>query len=211
MKSIKLTLSKYSGLIWAALKPLGAWGVFAIAGIDGMGIPLPGAVDVVVATYVYNKPLLAWWYVIVASIGSLLGCLVLYFIGYEGGEVLLRKRMSPEKFDRTRQSFENHRLLALMFPAMLPPPFPFKVFVLSAAVFEMKLSHFAVAILGGRLIRFAVLAVLTLKFGPHFVQFMGTTVRQHFGIVIIGLAAVVTIALLMKRTRRAPAGVPSIQ
>lgn len=206
MKFLKLSLSKYTGLIWAALKPLGAWGVFAIAGIDGMGIPLPGAVDVVVATYVYNKPLLAWWYVIVASLGSTLGCLVLYFIGYQGGEVLLRKRMSPEKFERTRQSFENHRVLALMFPAMLPPPFPFKVFVLSAAVFEMKLSHFVVAILGGRSMRFAILAVLTIKFGPQFVQFMGTTVRQHFGIVATVLAAIIVIAVLMKRMRRTPAG-----
>jgi membrane protein YqaA with SNARE-associated domain len=206
LKFLKLSLSKYTGLIWAALKPLGAWGVFAIAGIDGMGIPLPGAVDVVVATYVYNKPLLAWWYVIVASLGSTLGCLVLYFIGYQGGEVLLRKRMSPEKFERTRQSFENHRVLALMFPAMLPPPFPFKVFVLSAAVFEMKLSHFVVAILGGRSMRFAILAVLTIKFGPQFVQFMGTTVRQHFGIVATVLAAIIVIAVLMKRMRRTPAG-----
>jgi membrane protein YqaA with SNARE-associated domain len=204
--SAKFTLSKYTGLIWGALKPLGAWGVFAIAGIDGMGIPLPGAVDVVVATYVYNKPLMAWWYVIVASLGSLLGCLVLYFIGYQGGEVLLRKRMSPEKFERTRQSFEKHRLLALMFPAMLPPPFPFKVFVLSAAVFEMKLSHFVAAIFAGRLIRFSILAILTIKFGPQFVQFMGTTIRQHFGIVILGLAVLTAIALLMKRLRQPRTG-----
>jgi membrane protein YqaA with SNARE-associated domain len=209
LKSLKLTLSKYSGLVWAALKPLGAWGVFAIAGIDGMGIPLPGAVDVVVATYVYNNPMMAWWYVIVASVGSLLGCLVLYFIGYQGGEVLLRKRMSEAKFERTRQSFENHRVLALMLPAMLPPPFPFKIFVLSAAVFEMKIRHFMAAILGGRLIRFTVLAVLTIKFGPQVVQFMGTTVRQHFGIVIIALAAIVGIALLMKRLRGIPESEPA--
>lgn len=187
------------------MKPLGAWGVFAIAGIDGVGIPLPGAVDVVVATYVYSNPMLAWLYVIVASAGSALGCLVLYFIGYQGGEVLLRKRMSPEKFEKTRVSFENHRFLALMFPAMLPPPFPFKIFVLSAAVFEMRLSHFLIAIVSGRLIRFALLALLTIRFGPQIVTFTATAVRQHIGLVLLIIAAILGMVLLLRRLRRGTA------
>jgi membrane protein YqaA with SNARE-associated domain len=205
LKTLKLTFSKYSALLWAALKPLGAWGVFAMAGIDGMGIPLPGAVDAVFATYVFNKPILAWWYVIVASVGSALGCLVLYFIGYQGGEVLLRKRMTPEKFDRTRRSFEEHRLLALMLPAMLPPPFPFKVFVLSAAVFEMKLGNFLIAILAGRLLRFGALALLTIEFGPQIVTFIAISVRHHFGILLALLAALMAIAVVVRRMRQATA------
>jgi membrane protein YqaA with SNARE-associated domain len=205
LKPISLTLSKYTALIWAALKPLGAWGVFAIAGIDGMGIPLPGAVDAVLATYVFNKPILAWLYVLVASVGSVLGCLVLYFIGYQGGEVLLRKRMSPAKFERTRQSFEEHRFLALMLPAVLPPPFPFKIFVLSAAVFEMRLPHFMLAIFAGRLVRFGALALLTIKFGPHIVTFIGMCVRHHFGLILLILAVAVGVVFLVRRMRRARA------
>lgn len=205
MTALSHTFAKYSALVWAALKPLGAWGVFAIAGIDGVGIPLPGAVDVVVATYVYSNPMLAWLYVIVASAGSALGCLVLYFIGYQGGEVLLRKRMSPEKFEKTRVSFENHRFLALMFPAMLPPPFPFKIFVLSAAVFEMRLSHFLIAIVSGRLIRFALLALLTIRFGPQIVTFTATAVRQHIGLVLLIIAAILGMVLLLRRLRRGTA------
>lgn len=205
MTALSRTFAKYSALVWAALKPLGAWGVFAIAGIDGVGIPLPGAVDVVVATYVYSNPMLAWLYVIVASAGSALGCLVLYFIGYQGGEVLLRKRMSPEKFEKTRVSFENHRFLALMFPAMLPPPFPFKIFVLSAAVFEMRLSHFLIAIVSGRLIRFALLALLTIRFGPQIVTFTATAARQHIGLVLLIIAAILGMVLLLRRLRRGTA------
>jgi membrane protein YqaA with SNARE-associated domain len=202
LKHLKLIFSKYTALLWAVLKPLGAWGVFAIAGIDGMGIPLPGAVDVVVATYVYNKPFLAPVYVMAAAVGSTLGCLVLYFIGYQGAEVILRKRMSPEKFERTRRSFEKHRVLALMVPAILPPPFPFKIFVMSAAAFEMTLAHFIVAILGGRLIRFAILALLTIRFGPEFVHFMGTTVRHHFLLVLLIVGAMAAAGLLLRRARR---------
>lgn len=204
LKSLSLTLSKYTTLIWAALKPLGAWGVFAIAGIDGMGIPLPGAVDAVLATYVYNRPVLAWLYVLIASVGSALGCLVLYFIGYQGGEVLLRKRMSPQKFERTRRSFEEHRFLALMLPALLPPPFPFKIFVLSAAVFEMTLPHFLLAIFSGRLIRFAIISLLTIKFGPHIVTFIGTSVRHHFGMILLIVAVLAGLGMLVRRMRRSP-------
>lgn len=207
MKALAHIFSQYLALVWTALKPLGAWGVFGIAGIDGMGIPLPGAVDAVVATYIYANPGLAWWYVIVASFGSALGCLVLYFIGYQGGEVFLRKRMKPEKFERTRRSFEDHRLLALMFPAMLPPPFPFKIFVFSAAVFEMKLSHFLVAIIAGRLIRFAALALLTIRFGPQIVTIGSTVVRQHFGLVLLVIGAGLGIWLLVRKFRRGPVSV----
>ncbi|HYG98186.1 MAG TPA: VTT domain-containing protein [Terriglobales bacterium] len=204
LKSLTLTFSKYTAMVWAALKPLGAWGVFAIAGIDGMGVPLPGAVDAVLATYVFNKPSLAGLYVLVASVGSALGCLVLYFIGYQGGEVLLRKRMSPEKFERTRRSFEDHRFLALMLPAILPPPFPFKVFVLSAAVFEMRMTHFLLAIFAGRLVRFGALSLLTIWFGPHIVTFISTTVRAHFGLVLLAIAVLVGLVLLVRRMRRTP-------
>lgn len=181
--------------------PLGAWGVFAIAALDGLGVPLPGVLDVAFANYVYNKPSLAWLYVIAASIGSSIGCLVLYFLGYEGGEVILRKRMSPQKFERTRQSFEKNRVLALMLPAMLPPPFPFKIFVLAAAVFEMRVAHFLVAIVAGRLVRFAALAALVIYLGPD-VKLIGVFLRQHLVLVLFGVAVTAMVLLLFRRSRR---------
>jgi membrane protein YqaA with SNARE-associated domain len=184
--------------IWAALKPLGAWGVFAIAGIDGAGVPLPGAVDVVVVSYVYSNPHRAWLYVVAAAVGSTLGCIIPYMIGYAGGEVLLHKRMNPAKFERTRNWFEQHRVLALMLPAMLPPPFPFKIFVLSAAVFEVKFAHFIGSILAGRSIRFAVLALLTIFFGPNILLLL----QHHYGFVLLGIVALILLALIIRRMRR---------
>ncbi len=197
MKSIKLAVSKFGLKLSALLIPLGAWGVFAIAALDGLGVPLPGALDVAFATYVHNKPMLAPWYALVAAVGSTLGCLVLYAIGYEGGEVLLRKRMSPEKFEKTRLSFENHRYLALMLPAMLPPPFPFKVFVLSAAVFEMKVRHFILAIFIGRIVRFAGAALIILYVGPEIVN----AFKHHRWAVIAAGVALVAAWFLIKKLR----------
>ncbi len=183
--------------IWAALKPLGAWGVFAIAGIDGAGVPLPGAVDAVVISYVYSNPYRAWLYVIAAAVGSTLGCIVPYLIGYAGGEVLLHKRMDQAKFERTRNWFEQHRILALAVPALLPPPFPFKIFVLSAAVFEVKLPHFLASILAGRFVRFAALAVLTIFFGPNILALL----RHHAPSVLLALIFLAVLAYFIRRRR----------
>src|SRR5262249_17819217 len=118
--------------------------------------------DAVVASYVYTDRPRFLLYVLMASAGSAVGGIVIYIIGYKGGEELLRKRISPEKFDKIHQLSDKHPFWSLMFPAMLPPPTPFKLFVLAAAVSEMQFSHFLFSIFAGRCLRFLLLALLTL-------------------------------------------------
>ncbi|PYX12237.1 MAG: TVP38/TMEM64 family protein, partial [Acidobacteria bacterium] len=172
MKTIKHIISRYFVFLWALLKPLGAWGVFAIAGIDAcfFGLPLDG----VVAGYVYQDRSRFLLYVFMASAGSALGSIVLYVVGYKGGEELLRKRVSPERFETIHQLFEKHPVWGLVIPAMLPPPTPFKLLTLAAAVSEMKLSHFLLAIFAGRFLRFLGVAWLTMEYGPDIVRVSGT-------------------------------------
>src|SRR3984957_16268074 len=144
--------------------------------------------DPIVATYVYQNRSHFFLYVVMASAGSALGSIVIYGIGYWGGEGLLRKRISPERFEKFHQAFEKHPFWSLMFPAMLPPPTPFKLFALSAAVSEMRLTHFLLAIFAGRFVRFLVLAILTLLFGPQFVSIFGTVFRDHWPWVLTAVA-----------------------
>ncbi len=201
MKLIKHILAKYTAFLWAALQPLGAWGVLVFAAVDAslLGMPL----DLIVASYVYAAPRRFWIYVLMAAIGSALGSVVIYLIGYAGGELLLHRRMSKARYERIRRSFDRHEFLALMLPAILPPPFPFKLVVLSAAAFEMNFVRFLLAIFAGRLVRFAILAVLTIRFGPQFVAFGGTVLRNHFWWVLVVLAAA-AFAWYMVRRRRPP-------
>src|SRR6202007_1466990 len=91
-------------------------------------------------------------YVAMAALGSVLGSIPLYLIGYLGGEKVLRKRISQERFLQIPRSFEEHEFWALMFPAMLPPPMPFKIFVLGAAVFEMRFRDFVAVLFCGRVL-----------------------------------------------------------
>src|ERR1035438_2984004 len=164
-------LGRYTAWILGLMKLLAIWGVFVVAFADSALLGMP--VDFVVATYVYQDRRRLLLYIAMASMGSALGSIPLYIVGYLGGEKVLRKRISEERFLRIHRSFEQHEFWTLMFPGMLPPPMPFKIFVLGAAVFEMKFRDFLAAIFAGRFVRFLVLALLTLWFGPRIVEVMG--------------------------------------
>lgn len=171
------------------LGPLGVWGVFAVAFADSALLGMP--VDAVVALYVYRDHQHLLFYVLLASLGSTLGSIPLYLVGYEGGEMVLRKRISEERFLQIHRSFERHEFWALMFPGMLPPPMPFKIFVLAAAVFEMKFRDFLAAIFAGRCVRFLAEGLLVLYFGPQIMDLLGKVFRRHFywvaGTVVMGV------------------------
>jgi membrane protein YqaA with SNARE-associated domain len=158
--------------------------------------------DPVVATYVYQDRSRFLWYVLMASAGSALGSMVIYGIGYVGGEELLRKRISKERFDKFHQAFERHPFWSLMFPAMLPPPTPFKLFALAAAVSEMRFTHFLLAIFAGRFVRFLLLSLLTLRFGPQFVRVFGSVFRDHWPWVLGTGAVGLTIWLVVRILRK---------
>jgi membrane protein YqaA with SNARE-associated domain len=199
LKTIKHILSHYSAVLWAFLKPLGAWGVFLVAAIDGSSIGLP--VDAIVVGYVYTNRPRFLLYVLMAAAGSTLGSIVVYVIGYKGGEELLRKRISPDRFARIHNAFDQHPFWSLMFPAMLPPPTPFKLFALAAAVSEMKFGHYLLAIFSGRVVRFLLLALLTLKYGPNVVHVLGELVRRHAYWVLLVIAAGVVVWMVVRKTR----------
>jgi membrane protein YqaA with SNARE-associated domain len=199
LKTLKHILSRYTAFLWALLKPLGAWGVFVISAIDAAFFGLP--MDVVVAGYVYQNHAKFLLYVFMASAGSALGSIIIYVIGYEGGEELLRKRISPERFEKFHRAFDQHPFWSLMFPAMLPPPTPFKLISLAAAVSEMQFSHFLLAIFAGRCVRFLILSFLTLKFGPGFVHVSGQLFREQFHWVLLAIGIGFATWLVVRRMR----------
>jgi membrane protein YqaA with SNARE-associated domain len=196
LSKIGKLLKRYTAWILGLLKVLGIWGPFVIAFADSALLGMP--IDAIVATYVYQDRKRALLYVLLASLGSALGSIPLYLIGYLGGEKVLRKRISEERFQKIHSSFDRHEFWALMFPGMLPPPMPFKIFVLAASVFEMRFTHFLAAIFLGRCVRFGILSALVLWFGPQIVQMAPALVGQHLwavvgGVILAGLAVWATL------------------
>ena len=217
MHAIKVLLEKYKAFIWSILQPLGPWAVFGIAAADSAAFGLP--LDPVVATYVWNMRkwlvqqdtsmfsikgmfLLFIMYPLMAGVGSALGSLVVYAIGRKGGEVALAKRVSKAKLHHLRKTFEKREFMALMIPSMLPPPTPFKLFVLSAGVFQMKVRDFMLAIFFGRVLRFFVLSILVVAFGPTIVEKTKLLFVNHpaLGVAIV-LAVIAGIVLLVRAWR----------
>ena len=197
MKTIKHILARYSQFIWSVLGPLGSWGIFVVAFMDSaaFGIPL----DPVVATYVFAHPLKIWLYIFMAATGSALGSLIPYGIGRAGGELLLLQRIDRRRFEQLRDRFENQEFFAMMVPAMLPPPTPFKLFLLCAGVFEMRVHLFMLSIFTGRVIRFLLLGFLVVKFGPGIVNLVTAVMARHLAWVFGGL--VVLIALIVSHLK----------
>ena len=200
MKTIKHILSRYTAFLWALLKPLGAWGVLVVGAVDGAFLGLP--VDAVVAGYVYQNHGRFVLYALMASAGSALGSIVVYLIGYKGGEELLRKRIPPARFEKIHAAFDKHPFWSLMLPAMLPPPTPFKLFVLAAAVSEMGFTRFLLAIFSGRMVRFLVLGLLTIRFGPDVVHLLGTVFRQHYYLILEAIIVGLVLWFVMRRRKQ---------
>ena len=126
---------------------------------------------------------------LLAAAGSACGSSIIYVIGKKGGEALLHSRMSHDRVERMRIRFEDREFVTLMVASVLPPPTPFKLFLISAAVFQMRIDRFLLSIFLGRTIRFTILALLTIKFGPQVVNVMGSLMRDHLLLSLVVFAA----------------------
>jgi membrane protein YqaA with SNARE-associated domain len=190
---------RYKAWVQAILLPLGPWGVFCIAFIDAAAFGVP--MDPVIATFVYGDPRRTLLYCFMGAIGSALGSTVPYLIGYKGGEAFLVKKIGQKRFDQIHGNTERYGELGLIVASIMPPGFPFKLFVFSAGVAEMTYARFIVSIFAGRLARFLLLSALTIRFGPQIVTLMGTLVRQHLLATLLGVAALALIIYLFTKRR----------
>jgi membrane protein YqaA with SNARE-associated domain len=189
-------LHKLTAVLMATLKPLGVWGLGGLALIDSALVPLPTSMDGAVIGYVavdHSKFLL---YCLMAAFASAVGSLVPYYVGRAGGELFLLKRINRERYERMRDRFENQEFLAIMIPAMMPPPMPIKLFEFGAGVFEMKPLRFATAIFAGKLIQFLVCSIITILYGPAISHTVTHTLHQHPG-AAIGIVGAIVLALVV--------------
>ncbi len=181
------------------LKPLGVWGVGGLALVDSAAIPMP--LDALVIDYVAHDHRRAVLYCLMAAVGSAVGSLLPFFVGRAGGELFLLKRINRQRYERLRDRFERQEFLAIMIPAMMPPPMPVKLFEFAAGVFEMRPMWFFGAITAGKFFRFLIWASITIFFGPTLLRSLRVGVRQHAGI-LVAVAGLVVFGLLVYVVRR---------
>ncbi len=198
MNALKHFLAHYKAWILALLAPLGGiWAVVIVALIDAsfFGIPL----DPVIAVYVAHDPRRTLVYALMAALGSALGSSVPYLIGYKGGEALVVKKLGQQRFARLHGLSEKYGDMALIIPALMPPGFPFKAFALIAGVTEMGYPHFLLSIFVGRLLRFLILGMLIIAYGPEILSFLMIAFQHHRSATFAVIAAIVAAIILLVR------------
>ena len=144
---------------------LGAPGLFLIAFLDSSFLSLPEIADLLVIYMVTQHKSRLVVYVVATTLGSMAGCLVMYYIGRKGGEALIRKRFATGNVERAMGAFRRHGLMAVLIPSILPPPAPFKIFVLLAGIAGISAPRFAIAVAIGRGARYLVLGLLAVRYG----------------------------------------------
>ena len=137
---------------WAS--ELGGVGLFIIALLDSSFLSFPQVNDLLIIVLSTKYPERMPYYAAMTTIGSLIGCFLLYGVARRGGEVFLRKRLKGRYVDRAITLYQRHGLLAVVVPALLPPPVPFKVFVLLAGAAAVSPVRFGLAVGIGRGIRY---------------------------------------------------------
>jgi membrane protein YqaA with SNARE-associated domain len=172
---------------------LGGPGLALVAFLDSTFLPLPGITDLLLVVMVTRRPGAMLGYVLLTVAGSVAGCLVMHAIGRKGGEALVRKRFTGDKTERAMAALQRNGVMAVLIPSLLPPPAPFKPFVLLAGVAEISATRFTIAILIGRGARYLIEGLLALWYGERALAY----IQAHGMAVALGVIAVLVVGFVV--------------
>jgi membrane protein YqaA with SNARE-associated domain len=194
-------MGEFVGRIRALGLALGAPGLFLVSFLDSSFLPLPGITDVMFVVTVTRHPAAMLWYAAMTVAGSVAGCIALHYLGRKGGDALVRKRFTGQKIERAMAALQRNGVMAVLVPCLLPPPAPFKIFILLAGVAGISVARLATAIAIGRGIRYLALGFLAVEYGERATSYLrdnGTTASLvSVGVLAAGFGAY----LLWRKTR----------
>jgi len=181
--------------VWLSnlLLPYGGIGLMLLAVCDSSFVSLPELNDILLMTFSINNPEGMLKYAALTTLGSLIGCSLLYAVGRKGGEAFLQRRFGDERMVRLQRWYQRHGILAIVVPSLLPPPTPFKVFVLSAGTFGISWPKFLIAVVIGRGIRYFSEGILAVIYGPAAIEF----VHDNYGKIGLALAFVIVASVVV--------------
>jgi len=186
-------MGRFVDRVQALALVLGAPGLVLVAFLDSSILSLPEIADLLVMWMVMKHKHRLVLYAASATAGSIAGCLLLYYLGRKGGDALVRRRFSSASVERGLAAFRRHGIMTVLIPSILPPPAPFKIFVLLAGVAQINVMHFTIAIAIGRGARYFVEGLLAIWYGEQAIAFIrenATTVSLVVaGVLTAGMAA----------------------
>ncbi len=156
-----LNLPHWLGKLVASV---GGLSLFVIGFFDSSVLSFPFVNDLLLIRFSISYPERMPYYAAMATLGSLAGCFWLYYLGKKGGEAMFRRRTGP-RAGRVRDWVLRNQFLSVAIPSILPPPLPFKPFVLAAGVFQVSVQTFALALIVGRGLRYFLEGFLAIRYG----------------------------------------------
>jgi len=177
----------------------GAFGLFVVAVLDSTFVPLPSSVDALMLLLSATNPSWMLLYALMATTGSALGCLILYLISRRAGARALN-RFSEAKQNRVKNWIERYDMFAVLVATLLPPPFPFKLFVITAGVFRFSLVRFMLAILVGRGFRFLLEGYFAVRYGAQAKEILS----KYYPWIGLGLVVAIVIFVLLRQKLKRP-------
>src|SRR5579863_5456944 len=167
----------------AIVASTGGIGLFLIAFLDSSVLTFPVINDLLLIGLSIRFPARMPYYAAMATLGSVGGCVLLYYIARKGGEAMFRKHAGP-RTQQIRAWIKRNGFVSILVTALLPPPNPFKVFVIAAGAFEMPVQTFVLGLLAARAIRFFGEGFLAIRYGDQASQFLMTHKMEVAGIVL---------------------------
>ena len=196
-------LSGWKQKVVAFASGLGAPGLFLISFLDSSVLTFPVINDLLLIELSIQRPARMPLYASMAALGSVLGCVLLFFIAEKGGEALFHKH-AGKRAQAIHNWVVHNGFGGMLVAALLPPPTPFKVFVVAAGVFEVPLFSFTSAIALARAIRYFGMGYLAIRYGANALPYLATHKWQVAGIVIALVAASYALSRLILRHRPSP-------
>jgi membrane protein YqaA with SNARE-associated domain len=184
---------------------LGGPGLFLIGYLDSSFLSFPEVNDLLVIVMVTQHKERLLYYALMATLGSVGGCLTLYYIARRGGERFMRKRFKAHHVESGLELFQRYGLLVVIVPALLPPPAPFKIFILLAGVASIPVWQFTAAVFIARFIRYGGEGLLAVFYGERAAVFLQAHAKE-IGLWLSALALVLGLAWILF-TRRGRRGV----
>jgi membrane protein YqaA with SNARE-associated domain len=180
---------------------LGGPGLFVIAFLDSSFLSFPEVNDLLIIYLTTQHKERMVYYALMTTLGSISGCLALYALARKGGEAFLRRRFNPDYLERAMATFRRFGLLAILIPSILPPPMPFKVFVLAAGVAKVRPLEFVIAIAIGRGFRYFGEGLLAVYYGDQAANFLRDN-AQTVAMVVASGALVLGVGWILWRRKR---------
>ncbi len=164
MKSFIHAITKGLTRVSEYLITFGAFGLFTVALLDSTFVPLPSSADALMLLLSTAHPRWMLLYAFMATAGSAIGCWILYYISRRAGATALSK-FSPAKQKRVKDLIDRYDMMSVLVATLLPPPFPFKLFVITAGVFRFSITRFMIAVIAGRAFRFLLEGYFAVRYG----------------------------------------------